>query len=316
MNPLPEGGLLTKLLQIFVFNFVGAAGRLTPDAQWLLTIFFGMELVLAGIWMLWRREIDPTLLVGKAMTAAVFGWLITNWVPVTKVLLSGFLGAGLKAGGDSLTDVDFTNPDRILMHGFGATAVVFKAISDTSLWSLKAQVLNLLAGGVSIMAMCLYITLAIIVFLSLLEFYGSLAITLLLLPFTMLTYTRWLGEKAIAHTFAGCIRVASIAFVLSAALPLMVTASWASADTLAAAFYTLIIAGALMALAFVINRWVQSVLQGSIAFGWSDVTRQVQSMTRQIQHLTNVMQTIGDLASRTDPNHSARQTALTGRTRP
>jgi hypothetical protein len=96
----------------------------------------------------------------------------------------------------------------------------------------------------------------------------------------------------------------------------MVTASWASADTLAAAFYTLIIAGALMALAFVINRWVQSVLQGSIAFGWSDVTRQVQSMTRQIQHLTNVMQTIGDLASRTDPNHSARQTALTGRTRP
>ena len=313
MNPLPQDGLLTKLLQIFVFNFAGATGRLTPDAQWLLVAFYGIELVLTGIWFVFRREIDVWNLLTKAMTALVFGWLITNWVPITQTVMKSFLGAGFKAGGDVLTEVDYTNPDRILAHGFGATAVVFKAISDTSLWSLKALAINLLAGIVTIVAMVFYIVMAIIVFLSLLEFYGSLPVTLLLLPFGMLSYTRWLAEKAIAHAFAGSIRIASIAFVLSMALPTMVTASWSSADTLAAAFYTLAVAMALSALAFVINRWVSSILHGNIAFGWQDVSNQWRSMTRQLTQIGHVMQTVADLMARTDPDHASRQPTTTRR---
>jgi P-type conjugative transfer protein TrbL len=313
MNPLQTGGLLTKLLQIFTFNFAGAAGRLTPDAQWLLFIFFVMELIMAGIEIVRTRKLDLTYLVSKTLTAAFISWLIANWVPVTKILITGFLGAGLKAGGDVITEVDFTNPDTIVAQGFGATAVVFQALTATSVFAPKAVLVNLLAGIVTLASMACYITLAIIVFLSLLEFYGSLAITLILLPFGLISFMRWLGEKAIAHTFAGCIRVACIAFVLSLSLPLMVTASWASSDTLAAAFYTLIVAAALMALAFVINRWVQSLLHGNIAFGWQDVSRQTRELTSQITHLGNVMQTLGDLASRGDPEHPVRQPTATRR---
>ena len=315
MNPLPDGGLLTKLLQIFVFNFAGATGRLTPDAMWLLSIFFGMELVMAGIWFAIRRELDVALLVTKTLTAAVFGWLIKEWVPLTKALLTGFMGAGLKAGGDVLTETDFTNPDRILAYGFGATAVIFKAISDTSLWNLKMLAMNLLAGGVTILTMLFYISMALVVFLSLLEFYGSLAITLLLLPFGMLQYTRWLAEKAIAHIFAGAIRVGAIAFVLALALPTMVTATWASSDTLAAAFYTLIIAMALTSMAWVINRWVQSILQGSLVFGLGDTARVAHTVTRELTQVGHVMQTMVDVMARSDPEHPSRQHA-TPRRRP
>ena len=313
MNPLPQGGLLTGLLQVLIFNITGASGRLVPDAQWLLVTFFGIELILTGIWFMFRHDLDLWQLYTRTITAAIFGWLIVHWVPVTKALMTGFLGAGLKAGGDVLTELDFTNPDRILAHGFGVTAVIFNMIADTSSWSLKTQVLNLLAGIVTIFTMLIYISLALVVFLSLIEFYGSLPVTLLLLPFGMLSFTRWLSEKAIAHTFAGAIRIGAIAFVLASALPLMVSASWSSANSLAVAFYSLIIAAGLAGAAWRINKWVSSILHGNVAVGPQDVAQQLHTLTRQITQLGAVMQTMADLAARTDPAHPTRQPSLTRR---
>ncbi len=316
MNPLPEGGLLTKLLQIFVFNFAGGVDRLTPDAQWLLVLFYGIDLVSTGIWFVMRRELDMWSLLTRALTAVIFGWLITNWVVVTKALMQGFLGAGIKAGGDSLTELDFTNPDRILMHGFGVTAVIFRMIADTSLWSLKTQVLNLLAGLVTLATMSIYIVLAGFAFLALVEFYWSLPVTLIMLPFSMLPRAHWLAERGIAHTFAGAIRIGGIALVLSASLPLMVTASWGSVDSLTAAFYTLIIAFALAGMAWKVNSWARAVLNGSLAFGPQDVTNQIRSMTTQITHLGIVMQALMDTLAHTDPGHASRQPPPTARNRP
>lgn len=315
MNPLPDGGLLTKLLQIFVFNFAGGASRLTPDAQWLLVAFYGIDLMSTGIWFALRRELDMWHLFTRALTAVIFGWLITNWVPITKALMQGFLGAGIKAGGDALTELDFTNPDRILLHGFGVTGVIFKMIGDTSLWSIKTQVLNLLAGLVTLGTMSIYIVLAVFAFLALVEFYWSLPITLIMLPFAMLPRAHWLAERGIAHTFAGAIRIGGIALILSASLPLMVTAAWGSADSLTAAFYTLILACGLAGMAWKVNSWARAVLNGSVAFGPQDVTTQIRSMTTQITHLGTVMQTMIDMMARTDPSHDARQ-ASTSRRRP
>jgi TrbL/VirB6 plasmid conjugal transfer protein len=307
VNPLPDGGLLTKLLQIFVFNFAGGASRLTPDAQWLLVAFYGIDLMSTGIWFALRRELDMWHLFTRALTAVIVGWLITNWVPITKALMQGFLGAGIKAGGDALTELDFTNPDRILLHGFGVTAVVFKMIADTSAWSLKTQVLNLLAGLVTLGTMCVYIVLAVCVFLALVEFYWSLPITLIMLPFSMLPRAHWLAERGIAHTFAGAIRIGGLALSVSATLPLMVLATWASADSLAVAFYALTIAAALAGMAWKVNTWARAVLNGSVAFGPQDVTTQIRSMTTQITHLGMVMQTMLDVMARTDPTHDSRQ---------
>ena len=307
MNPAALPPLLTKLLQVFTFNFVGAAGRLQTEAQWLLVVFFGIEILWAGIWVVLRREWDFVQVVTLTLTAVILGWLITNWPALTQVLMKSFLSAGLIAGGDALKQTDLTNPDQILVYGFSATQVVFQAISDSSSWSLKVQTMNLLAGLVAVLALLFYIGMAIVVFYSLLEFYGNLAVTVFLLPFGMVPLTRFLCEKAVACIFAACIRIFLIAFLLSSALPIMVTATWATPDALAVACYTLVGALALVGLAWRLNSWAQSMLQGSVVFGLHDAATTAHTVTRQLEHLSEALQTLTDVLARTDPEHPRRQ---------
>jgi P-type conjugative transfer protein TrbL len=303
VEPTANIEVLTKLLKIFVFNWAAAAQRIVPDAMWLLVIFFGMELCICGVWFAFKREIDAWHLVGRVMTAIVFGWLILGWPTITTWLMKGFMAAGIKAGGDpAFTEVTLTNPDRILWYGLQATKVTFQLVADASLWAPKALLVNFFGGLMALGALLLYGALAVVQFLSLLQFYGNMAATLIMLPFGMLPWTRSLAEKAVAYLFASCMRIFIIAFVLSSALPLLTTAVWSANDALVAGFYTLVTAFALLGVAYKLNEWAQALMHGNPTLGIQDMHRFGNALDRASDRVMMLTERLADLAARTDAN--------------
>ncbi len=306
--------ILTPLLKVFTFNLVGGAGRLTPDALWLLSIFFGGELILTGVWFVLRREVDWAALVWKSITAAVFLWLITNWVPLTKTLVKGFVGAGLKVGGDALEEKDFTDPDSIALYGLNVTAVVFQQIGEyTGLAAIKMLPVILFSGLTALLVVLLYFCMAVWLFLSLLEFYLSTSVSVILLPWGMFSKTAWITEKALAHVFASGVRLLVLATILGSALPIMYgqapspIGGQGFAASLATAFRLLLASIALLGLCWRANAFAQGLVHGGPALTLTDGARVFQQLTTHLTSLGTTLQALTDVMARTDPSHPARQ---------
>lgn len=289
---MPGDGVLTPLLKVFLFNFTQGTARLTPDALWLLGPFLGLEICLAAIYFLWRKDVDYGSLVMRFLTAVILGWLITNWSGLTGTLVKSFQQAGIKAGGDAISDTDMSDPDTIVLYGFSVTAVIFGDMANASVFSPKTYAVAYLMGFVASAVVIVYILLAIAVFLSILEFYAGVTLTVLLLPWGMLPRLAFLAEKAIAYVFAGGIRIFAISFVLSVSLPVLVTANVTLQPTLATAFRLAGQALALCFLAWGVNRFVQGLLHGAASLVPHDITQFRHSVTNSITTLGATVQAL------------------------
>src|SRR5438093_6443794 len=120
--------ILTVLLQKFIFVFTAGAARLAPDALMILQALATIELTVMAIWFVATKEIDVIPLALKVAGVAIFAWLILQWPSLTKTLLRFFVRAGLLAGGDAVSETDFTDPGNIALYGLSVTAVVFAHI--------------------------------------------------------------------------------------------------------------------------------------------------------------------------------------------
>jgi type IV secretion system protein TrbL len=310
----PKFEVLTKLLNVFLFHWTGGANRITPDALWLLGILFGGELILKGIYFVLRREIDWPSLIQTAITGAVFLWLITNWVPLTKVLAQGFIGAGLKVGGDAISETDFTDPDNIALYGFSVTGVVFAHLNEYSGLDGVKNIKEILLSGIgAFLVVMFYFGMASIVFISLLEFYLSTAVTVILLPWGIFKWTAWLTEKALAHVFASGVRLLVLSTILGTALPVLYTTGSSMSTGFDAVLRMLCGALALLMLCWRANSFAQGLVHGGPALALTDATRTLQTVANQFTQLGTVLQALTDVLSRSDPQHSSRQPATSRR---
>jgi type IV secretion system protein TrbL len=289
---MPNGGVLTPLLRLFLGNFTQGTARLTPEALWLLTPLLTIELTLAAVYFLLRHDVDYGHLVTKFLTAVILGWLITNWPSLTSVLAKSFIRAGLLAGGDAISETDFTDPDTIALYGMSVTAVIFGAIGNASLLAPSTYVTAYMMGLVAAVVVIVYFLLALTIFISILEYYASVVLTVFLLPFGMFPRTAFLADKAIAHIFASAIRLFALAFVLSSALPVLVAANVTLQPTMATAFLLLLAALALLFLAYVVNKWVSGILYGAASLMPQDLTTLGHRVTHAVTHLGTAVQSL------------------------
>jgi type IV secretion system protein TrbL len=288
-------GVLTGLLQLFLVQFTDGSVRLTPDALWLLGTFYAMELALTGIWFTLRREFEWAQLIQKTLLAAVLLWLITNWSPLTRALVKGFIGAGLKAGGDVISETDFTDPDNIATYGVSATAAMFVQIAQyAGLDAFKNLVEILGTGSAGLLIILLYFGMGVWVFITLLEFYLTSAISVILLPWGMLGKTAWLTEKAFAHLFASGVRLLVLSFILGSALPFMQTTSTQAGTSFAAALRVLLGALALLLLSWRANGLAQGLIHGAPSLVLHDTTQLVHTFTAQMTRLSTVLEQVAD----------------------
>src|SRR5215471_2141248 len=120
--------LLNPLLDLFRVTFTEGGARLQGDAIWLISIFFGMELLISGMFFALQHRIDWAALVQKAILASALLWALQNWPTITNTIARGFMSAGAKTAGGTIGLDDLFNPDAIIGLGFQVSAMLLGAV--------------------------------------------------------------------------------------------------------------------------------------------------------------------------------------------
>jgi len=123
----------------------------------------------------------------------------------------------------------------------------------------------------------LYLVLACWIFVVLLEFYGTTAFSVVLVPFGALRQTAFLAEKTFASLCASGIQVMALAFVTSVALPVMVRLQGGMHPTLNDLLTQLGGVLALLFLAWRIHKMAASITSGHPQLTLNDVAQMVQT---------------------------------------
>jgi type IV secretion system protein TrbL len=324
MNPeqLQKGILLTKLLGRFHAVFTESMGRLTPECLFILVTLFSIELLVYGMIFVLRREIDWQALVWTAMRGAFFLWLIQGWPSLSSTIMESFMQAGGIAGG-GVPGLQVTNPDRIALSGFLAMKDILAASAQVSLWDVSGSLAAALSGFVAVGAILIYWAIAIIVFVSLLEFYLCSVAAMFLLPWAMSRWTTWLTERALSHTAASAVRLFLVTLVLSAALPIILRtdpivpaapglagAALRGLDLITSAIMGLGSAATILILALWLNKICQGFVHGAPALAMQDVTSVVarsiamqHQLARSIEQLTHRLSSGGGTSNGQTPAH-------------
>jgi type IV secretion system protein TrbL len=294
--------VLTRLLTVFLFNFTTGMQLLTPSAMALLTFFFGLELSLVGLWYLYDHEFNPRPLLSKVFTVGVLSFVILNWPFLVKTVARTFVGWGLQAGGaavaggtSAMVETDFTDPDNIAKYGFQVTAVLFTHLSQYSgLWAIKNIPEVMLSGLVCLLIILFYFGLAVWVFVSLLEFYYAAVAAVILLPFGMSSLLAHVAEKMVAWMLAAGVRLFVLAFLLSVALPVLVTIQTTLTDSMfVQACWLLLGAMTLCVLCWRAGAFSAGLTWGTPQLTATDAVAFVNMMSQQMTNLGTKIDALG-----------------------
>ena len=298
--------LLTFLLQKFIQAFTLSSAAVIPEALALLGLLAGLEILLLGIWWLYSRQIEFGTLVAKVLGVNILAWIITGWASLIKTVANSFIVLGLKAGGDSITQTDFTDPSNIAQFGMNVAVMVNAHLSGPdytgwgALWNIREI---LVSGWLGIVIAVFYFCLAVWIFIVLLEFYGTTAFSVVLIPWGAFKFTAFLAEKTFASLCASGIQVMALAFVTGVSLPVMVSlgATMGMHPRLSDLLTQLLGILALLGLAWRIHKIAHNITSGSPQLTLNDVAQVVQTTVTSLQHVGavggGIRETVRDIAS-------------------
>ena len=212
--------ILTNLLNTFISVFTLGYGRILPDAQSLLSKFATMEIVLTAIWWGFDDGLKVEVeLIKKIMQICFFIWVISNYQWFTQIIIKGFIATGDKAGGS--TNSLLMNPSLIIDFGFATANPIFDHIHNYSIIAVN-KIPDIIISGLSgLLILLAYYAIAIIVFITYLEFYIISVLGLILVPFGVFKHTAFISEKVFGAVIAYGIRLMVLAFILSVIEPVL-----------------------------------------------------------------------------------------------
>ena len=210
-----EMGVLSTAVKTIVDTLEAAHGPLQDATGHLTRSLALIEIALALIAVLLGAE--AMHLLRKVLTVATWLWIIDIFHDAAKALMKWLVhAAGAAFGGESAV---LLQPSKILDLSTKATEPMMK-----KLLSMHVAIdigTAILLGLVVLAVMLAYIALALSIALALIEFYLYLALSGLLMPFTVFGHTRFLGDKAINAVLACAIKLAVVTFITSATAPIL-----------------------------------------------------------------------------------------------
>ncbi len=158
---------LTLTLQNFIAAFSGGYGRLQGDANSLLGILIGIEVVLLGLWTAVGAGDNVVGVFKKILHIGLWVWIVQSYPTLCKAFVDSVVQAGLLAGGGG--DVSLLmDPSRLAGYGLDATAPLMQKLGDLGMTDLS----DLVVFGFGYLAiLACFLLMAINVFLAVLEYY-------------------------------------------------------------------------------------------------------------------------------------------------
>lgn len=207
-------GILTEILNVHVAAFSGGFDRLRPAMGTLFSLLASIDVLYLGYLVL--LDVEPPIKGGLRKLFAITTWafLIQHFDTLAIDMVDSLTQAGLVAGGRGGANArEILNPSAILDLGFKATDPLTETISELDFFT------NLRSVGLTLMTYLLimvgYTIIALNVLVTTIEFYIALAITGILLPFGVLSATRWVAMKPVSYFLSCGIKLMVMAFLLS-----------------------------------------------------------------------------------------------------
>ena len=163
------------------------------------------------------------------------------------------------------------DPSALAASGLDATEPLATRLGDMGSFDM-ADLLVFGLGYVAIMA-C-YIIMAINLFLAVLEYYLFAGIVGILLPFGILSSTKFLAEKAIGAVVAAGIKLMVLSFITSAVLPIVVATRFSGPEFgLNELWAMLLTLGGVTVLSWKAPAMAAALMAGSPSLGVTDVAQ-------------------------------------------
>jgi type IV secretion system protein TrbL len=278
-----DQGIATKLLNDMLFVLSGGIARGTGIALDLTSKLITLELTAAGIWLAVGHRHAAAAMLSKLLWLGLLTWFLRNWGTFALIFLKSMGEYGLHVGGDVITVETFLNPGQIMHYGLEIVGVLFAKIT---LWSGFSSVMNLgsiaILGFAAIGIWLAFFILAGQIFIRIIEFHLTAAVTLILLPFSALRYTAFLGEKAFAAVIAHGVGLCVLAVIASAGLPFLITLQITGEPTYGQAFTLLGAAGLVGMLAWHAPAVAAGIFTGAPSLTAHELASGVSSAARGV----------------------------------
>jgi len=245
----PDTGILTALLNKFLLVFSAGPGNLQSPAAHLLTIIGAIEVTLAALWWALKGENVVVGILQKLLLLGLFFFFVESWSSFLNSVLDGFVWAGFTAGGSNPTAgaTLLKDPSAIVSQALVITGPLEDEIHALSWYDIGPLVL---LGWAYIFTILAFFLLAIQVFVTYLEFYLVAALSLILVPFGVFKHTAFVAERAFGSVVSFGVKLMVLAFIVSAAGPILATIALPAAPTLQQAYMVLLAALAIAFLAW------------------------------------------------------------------
>lgn len=278
---MTDQAIATKLLTDLLFVLTGGMARTLPATITLMRHLLTIELVLLGVYLAVGQRHAAVTMMLRLFWLSVLTLFIYSWGTLSLIFMQSLVQNALTLGGGVLTLQDFLDPGKVTRYGLEIVGVVFtKMTSHSGLGAVYNLPHSLILGFAAFGIWAAFFVLAAQIFIQLVGFYLSTAVTLILLPFGALRYTAFIAEKAFAIVVSSGIGLAVLAVVASVALPFLVTLQISADPTLGQVFTILTAAGLLGVLAVYAPSLAAGIFTGAPALTASELSS-VASTTAQ-----------------------------------
>lgn len=222
-------GILDTLLRNLDIFITTAMPFLRPDAYYLFNSFIILTIIFAGSWLAFGVPThNVQFFIKKLLLVGFFSFMVTNWLPVTTVVVNTFAQLGLKAaatGGAGITLAQFFSPSTILDMGMGIAGSLFSQVDN--MWEYIATNLGtvILISLAAIVVVFSFVIIALQVLLAIIEFKLVTLAGFILLPFALFNKTAFLAERLIGFVFSAGLKLFVLAVVVTFAFTVVPT--WA-----------------------------------------------------------------------------------------
>lgn len=270
-----EFNTLTTTLTNFVGVFQGGYTRLQPIVNGLLAVLAGIDIVLLGFWWALGGGERLTEVMKKILFLGFWLWFTKSFQSNAKVFVDSLINAGLTAGGQAGGYNLLLDPSRIAGYGLTATEQLAKALDDISITDIG----DMIIFGVSyLLIMAAFLTMAIQVFLAVLEYYLITAVAGVLVPWGLLPQTKFLSEKAIGAVVSAGIKLMVLAFIIAVTNPVLASIRFSGPEIkLNELWSVLLTTGAIAFLSWHAPSLAAGLLAGSPSLGAGAVAQNLAS---------------------------------------
>jgi len=209
--------VIDQFMQTFITYIDSGFGLLSGDVAGLSSILIGIDITLAALF--WAMDGEANVLarlIKKVLYVGAFAYIINNFHTLATLIFNSFSQLGLTAAGSGMTAADLLRPGKLAGTGFTAAYPLLqqagKLLGFTTVFTHLVTILVLV--GAWFIVVLSFFTLAVQLFITILEFKLTTLAGFILVPFALWGKTAFLAERVLGNVISSGIKVMVLAVIV------------------------------------------------------------------------------------------------------